>query len=74
MEFQATQMPWLDFLWKRNPIVPHWSKPNLIVAFGIAQIQQRQGKSDESDVKLNKRDFLSRFMEVQSKEPRLPPE
>ena len=67
-------MPWLDYLWKRNWLLPHWTKMNLIVAFGIARIQERQGKSEKADEDVNNKDFLSRFMEAESKDPQLPPE
>ncbi|KAA6412416.1 MAG: pisatin demethylase [Lasallia pustulata] len=70
----ATQMPWLDFLWKRNPLLPHWTKVNLIVAFGVARIKERQGRSEKDTADVNNRDFLSRFMEAKSKDPQIPSE
>ena len=67
-------MPWLDYLWKRNWLLPHWTKLNMIVAFGIARIKERQGKSEKQNEDVNNKDFLSRFMEAESKSQQLPPE
>ena len=67
-------MPWLDFLWKRNPLLPHWTKVNLIVAFGVARIKERQGRNEKDTADVNNRDFLSRFMEAKSRDPQIPSE
>ncbi|KKA24449.1 Cytochrome P450 (Eurofung) [Rasamsonia emersonii CBS 393.64] len=70
----ATQMPWLDFLWKRNPLLPASVKPNPLVEFGVARIQERLQMTEQEREKINSRDFLSRFIEAKEKDPQLGPD
>ena len=67
-------MPWLDYFWKRNPLLPQWTKKNPLVAFGVARIVERQAKAEKRAIDVNKRDFLSRFIEAKAKGRNLPDE
>ncbi|KAB5575480.1 cytochrome P450 [Coniochaeta sp. 2T2.1] len=68
-----TQMPWLDYLWKDNPLVPVSAKRNPLAEFGAARIQERLDltREDERD-KINQKDFLSNFIKEAQKDPSLP--
>lgn len=68
---QATQMPWLDYLWKRNPLIPAGTIRNPLVEFGVARINERLQLTDEERQKINSSDFLSRFIEAKAKYPHL---
>ncbi|KFY63720.1 hypothetical protein V496_03747 [Pseudogymnoascus sp. VKM F-4515 (FW-2607)] len=77
-----TQMPWLDSIWTKNPIVQYLkaAKPNAIVGFALAQTKERleaekeKAASDSGLTKeLNNRDFLSRFLEALEKDKSIPP-
>ncbi|KAL9028822.1 MAG: hypothetical protein Q9180_007111 [Flavoplaca navasiana] len=77
-----TQMPWLDLVWTKNPLVQRLRKAriNPIVAFAAARRKERTLESekgtlageDEGDKNKNK-DFLTRFLEVESRDPATPP-
>ena len=75
-----TQMPWLDYLWAKNPILQQMqiTKINPIVTFARARRAEKEAEeklkplAPNDDVHTN-RDFLSRFMEVSSKDPATPP-
>ncbi|KAL4963708.1 cytochrome P450 [Aspergillus stella-maris] len=58
----TTQMPWLDYFYKRNPLLPARAKPNLVMAFGVARILERLQLSENTPDRINIRDFLSRFI------------
>ena len=74
------QMPWLDYIWVKNPILQRLrtAKINPIVAFARARRAEREkevasGLVDiEDDNETKSRDFLTRFMEVESKDPATP--
>ena len=70
-------MPWLDYIWTKNPIVQRLQKTraNPVVGFAQARAQERQSQvveSYEGKAKLNSRDFLSRFLEALNKNPDVP--
>ncbi|KAJ0426711.1 cytochrome P450 [Aspergillus carlsbadensis] len=66
-----TQMPWLDYLHKRNPLLPSSAKPNPVMAFGLARIQERLQLSEKHPDRVNGRDFLARFIEARERNPKL---
>lgn len=72
-----TQMPWLDFLFEKNPVLQYLKtyQVNPIVAFANARASERKSMKEENnqDPKLNNRDFLSRFLEAIEKDPTIPP-
>ncbi len=67
-----TQMPWLDFVWTKNPLVQRLRKTriNPIVAFAAAR---RKERTSEKDTNTKNKDFLTRFLEVESRDPATPP-
>ncbi|KAL2812963.1 cytochrome P450 [Aspergillus granulosus] len=66
-----TQMPWLDYFYKRNPLLPGSAKPNPVMAFGVARIQERLQLSEKHPDRVNSRDFLSRFIAAREKNTHL---
>ncbi|KAL4940291.1 hypothetical protein BDV06DRAFT_213603 [Aspergillus oleicola] len=70
----ATQIPWLDYFYKRNPLLPGSAKPNPVMAFGVARIQERLLVSEKHPDRVNSRDFLSRFITATEKNSNLPPD
>lgn len=74
----VSQMPWLDYVWTKNPILQRLfvTKLNPIVAFARARRQERSPESAKEfppGADDRKRDFLTRFMEVESHDPATPP-
>lgn len=68
-------MPWLDRLWLKNPIV-NWFLPvknSPIVAFAQARAQERSSVSKESLSEYNSKDLMSRFIDIQAQDPKIPP-
>ncbi|KAL4777218.1 cytochrome P450 [Aspergillus nidulans var. acristatus] len=70
----ATQMPWLDYFWKRNPLLPGSVKPNKVIEFGVARIQERLHLSEKHPDRVNSRDFLSRFIAAKEKNSKIGPD
>ncbi|KAL4783817.1 cytochrome P450 [Aspergillus varians] len=70
----ATQMPWLDYFWKRNPLLPSSAKPNPIIEFGVARIKERLQLSEKHPDRVNSRDFLSRFIAAKDKNCNISPD
>ena len=75
-----SQAPWLDYIWVKNPILQRLRKAkiNPIVAFARARRAEREkevAKSLEAGEtgEAKNKDFLTRFMEVESKDPATPP-
>ncbi|KAI0476857.1 cytochrome P450 [Xylaria cf. heliscus] len=69
------QMPWLDSLWVKNPIISRFmpEKNNPIVSFALARGNERQdGKHGSPGY--NSRDFMSRFVEARAKDTSKIPE
>jgi hypothetical protein len=75
-----TQVPWFDKLWYKNSFVAMW-KPQTgspvlkVVADRINERQQkiRDDTKDEEDEQINDKDFLSRFLNIQSTNSSVPP-
>ena len=44
---QNTQMAWLDYLWRDNPLVPTSRKRNPLAEFGAARIQERMSLTED---------------------------
>lgn len=66
-------MPWLDYLWKDNPLIPVTAKKNPLAEFGAARINERLSLTEEERNKIGHTDFLSCFIEEAEKDPSLPP-
>ncbi|KAK9414373.1 putative Cytochrome P450 [Seiridium unicorne] len=65
-----TQMQWLDYLWRDNPLVPVSSKRNALAEFGAARIMERMSQAEGSEN--DKNDFLSYFIKEKAKDNTLP--
>lgn len=75
-----TQVPWVDKLWHKNSFVAMWKQQtgSPILKVVADRINERQQKvEDDTKAKKNKeindRDFLSRFLDIQSTNPSVPP-
>lgn len=84
-----TQIPWVDRLWAKNPILQRLQRVrmNPIVGFGLARIAERRAavaakagddgvvhaKEGREEGGMRSRDFLSRFLEAMEKDGSLPP-
>ncbi|KAN0067476.1 Cytochrome P450 [Elaphomyces granulatus] len=74
-----TQIPWVDKLWNKNHIVsmfkPQTSSPILkVVADRTSERQQKAAFDTTKETKeLNKKDFLSRFLEIRETNSSVPP-
>ncbi|KAH7322542.1 cytochrome P450 [Stachybotrys elegans] len=67
------QIPWVDYLWVKNPIVSRlrpasWSP---MVAFAVKQQNEREAKMAAGEP-VNSKDFLSRFLAAMEKDPSIP--
>ena len=85
----VSQIPWVDHVWTKNPILQRLRKTriNPIVAFASARCKERAmeaernsitngvtGKSsEEGEGQSKNKDFLTRFLEVESRDPATPP-
>ena len=76
----VSQMPWLDHVWTKNPILQRLRKAkiNPIVAFASARRKERAIEAEKRGDEKNEReyqnkDFLTRFLEVESRDPATPP-
>ncbi|KAK0726781.1 cytochrome P450 [Lasiosphaeria miniovina] len=74
----VTQMPWLDAVWTNNPVRRHLRGKGISpgAAFAMARVQERRAlmqTTDKNDWDRDTRDFLSRFLEIEAKDPSLPP-
>ncbi|KAK2879441.1 hypothetical protein FQN49_000876 [Arthroderma sp. PD_2] len=67
-----TQMPWLDYLWKDNPLLPVSAKRNPLADFGAARIKERLEMTDAQRKLINQKDFLSCFIKASHDNPGLP--
>lgn len=65
-------MPWLDYLWKDNPLVPISSKRNPVAEFGAARIEERMSLTEEERSEAKQQDFLSCFIKEKEKDDTLP--
>lgn len=73
------QMPLLDRLWAKNPLVNRFlpAKNSSVVAFAQARAAERtavteKSTEDDSSSSYNSRDFMSRFLETRRKDPSIP--
>ena len=74
----VTQMPWLDNYWTNNPISRYFRTAKSPGAtFAMRRVQERKEKQKrgelEKEEKINSRDMLSRFMEVEANDSSVPP-
>lgn len=69
---QNTQMPWLDCLWRDNPLIPVSAKRNPLVEFGAARIRERMNLIESGKGDLDQKDFLSSFIAENAKDRTLP--
>ncbi|CAJ2505230.1 Uu.00g126240.m01.CDS01 [Anthostomella pinea] len=73
----VTQMPWIDNLWTNNPVRRYFrgrgASPG--AAFAMARVKERREllAKGRNDWDRDTRDFLSLFLEIESKEKALPP-
>ncbi|KAG7058454.1 polyketide synthase [Colletotrichum scovillei] len=67
-----TQMPWLDYLWRDNPLIPVSAKRNPLVEFGAARIRERMSLIESGKGELDQKDFLSSFISENAKDHTLP--
>ncbi|KAL9079843.1 MAG: hypothetical protein Q9157_001299 [Trypethelium eluteriae] len=67
-----TQMPWLDYLWRDNPLVPVSTKRNPLAEFGMARIMERMSLTENEKLNIGEKDFLSCFIKEQAKDDTLP--
>lgn len=65
-------MPWLDYLWRDNPLIPISSKRNSLAEFGAARIRERMSLAEDEKRNISQRDFLSCFMKEKAKDDTLP--
>jgi cytochrome P450 len=65
-------MPWLEKLWTKNTIINKMlpAKTAPVITFALARAAERVGEGNSES--LNSRDFMSRFLEVQRKDPSIP--
>ena len=76
----VTQMPWVDLVWTKNPILQRFKavSKNAVVGFAMERAKERQLQNekegvDEKGEELNDQDFLSRFLGAIKKDPSIPP-
>ncbi|KAK1674047.1 cytochrome P450 family protein [Colletotrichum godetiae] len=65
-------MPWLDCLWRDNPLIPVSAKRNPLVEFGAARIRERMSLIESGKGDLSQKDFLSSFIAENAKDNTLP--
>jgi hypothetical protein len=74
----VTQMPWLDKYWTNNPVRRYMRGKGVSpgAAFAMARVQERRKlmqTEETNDWDRDTRDFLSRFLEIEAKDEKLPP-
>ncbi|KAF2968003.1 hypothetical protein GQX73_g5535 [Xylaria multiplex] len=73
----VTQMPWTDNLWTNNPIRRYFRGRTISpgASFAMACVQERREeiKTGKMNVNLETRDFMSRFLEIEAQDEKLPP-
>ncbi|RYP31585.1 hypothetical protein DL767_005694 [Monosporascus sp. MG133] len=73
----VTQMPWIDDFWTNSPIRRYMRGRGISpgAAFAMARVQERREemKAGKTDWDRETRDFMSRFLEIESKDSSLPP-
>jgi hypothetical protein len=71
-------MPWVDLAWNKNPIVALFrstpTQPILnVVLSKINERKEELNNNTDAMEKINEKDFLSRFMYIQSRNNDIPP-
>ncbi|KAB8258857.1 cytochrome P450 [Aspergillus pseudonomiae] len=74
----VTQMPWVDLVWNKNPVVALFratpAQPILnVVLSRINERREELSNTMSTLEKVNEKDFLSRFMHIQSDSDAIPP-
>lgn len=69
-------MPWIDDLWTNSPLRRYFRRgvsPG--AAFAMQRVKERREllKQGKNDWDRETRDFVSLFLEIESKDPALPP-
>ncbi|KAL5358187.1 cytochrome P450 [Aspergillus floccosus] len=73
----AGQIPWLDPLWNKNRVVALFKETTGLTVLGLVDqfVTERQKNSLSQHGhrdRLDKRDMLSKFLEIQAKDPQVP--
>ncbi|KAK1835327.1 putative cytochrome P450 pisatin demethylase-like protein [Podospora conica] len=70
------QVPWIDQLWAKNPLVRLLTpeKSSAVVEFALARARERKAaqESEKVGMEYNSRDFMSRFFDVKAKGDNIP--
>ena len=73
---QVTQIPWVDWLWTKNPLRQRVSvtKPNPVVEFGLRRIGERTTslENDSEPLRNGPEDFLSQFLQCLDRDKLIP--
>jgi hypothetical protein len=69
--FQMGQIPWFDMVWNKNPVVALFKQTTGLAVLGVVSrlVAERQMPSQPGR---EKRDMLSKFLEIQAKDPKVP--
>jgi hypothetical protein len=72
---QVGQIPWVDRLWVKNPILSRLrpAKWSPMVRFAVKRQEERQEQIAAGKGGYDDRDFLSRFLDAMQKDPSIPP-
>jgi hypothetical protein len=68
-------MPWIDKYLYKNEIAAYFNPPTSspVLKYAAERVRERQEAGESWDgPEVNNRDFLSRFMEAQTKDPECP--
>ncbi|RVX74072.1 hypothetical protein B0A52_01904 [Exophiala mesophila] len=72
----VTQIPWVDWLWTKNPLRQRVSvtKPNPVVEFGLRRIGERTTslENDSEPLRNGPEDFLSQFLQCLDRDKLIP--
>ncbi|KAJ5747630.1 uncharacterized protein N7511_009326 [Penicillium nucicola] len=65
------QIPWLDRVWNKNPVVAMFKQTTGLNVLGVVDrfVSARQNPSPQE---LEKKDMLSKFLEIKNKDPSIP--
>ncbi|GIC91338.1 uncharacterized protein Aud_007781 [Aspergillus udagawae] len=70
------QIPWFDPVWNKNPIIALFKQTTGLAVLGVVDrfVAERQMSSSQhgAEGKREKRDMLSKFLEIQAKDPKIP--
>lgn len=68
-------MPWLDFVWRKNPVLLRLfpaMRMTPIVQFALSEIEARREDQKSKDRRRSKHDILDEFIEARSDSPDIP--